>query len=126
MKKYFRIVLLLLLIISGCKTNDIKVNKISMLEAIELMEKQDDYVIVDVRTKEEYESGHIEGAINLDNEDIQKGIFDLLDDKDKTYYLYCRSGNRSNKAANKLIESGYTNIYDMGGISDWPLELVKE
>ena len=109
-------------ILSGCN-KDNKHKTISSLEAIELMNNEKDYVIIDVRTPEEYSDGHNEGAINIPLDDIND-ITNLYA-KDKLIMIYCRSGNRSNKAANILDDLGYRNVYDFGGINTWPNDLVK-
>ncbi len=82
--------------------------------------------VVDVRTPEEYEEGHIPGAVNIPNEEIGDTEPDLLKDKDAVLLIHCRSGVRSKAASDKLVELGYTQIYDFGGIIDWPYETVKE
>jgi rhodanese-related sulfurtransferase len=82
--------------------------------------------VVDVRTQAEYEQGHIPDAILVPNETIsttQKP--DALPDLDATILVYCRSGNRSAQAARKLVALGYVNVYDFGGIIDWPYDVVK-
>ncbi len=88
---------------------------------------QDEYdTILDVRTLEEYNEGHIEGAILLPDYEIKEKAEELLPDKTKTILIYCRSGRRSKAAAKELIDMGYTSIYDFGGIIDWPYEVVKD
>lgn len=82
--------------------------------------------IVDVRTPEEYASGHIPGAINIPNEDIGSQQPAELSDLEETLIVYCRTGVRSKQASDKLIAIGYKNVYDMGGIVDWPYDTVKE
>ena len=94
-------------------------------EAYQRMESGDPIVIVDVRTEEEYNTGHIEGAILIPNETILDTKPELLPDEDAEILIYCRSGNRSAKAAKKLAALGYTNIYDFGGIIDWPYEISE-
>ena len=124
-----RIIILLMIfgfVISGC-TKDTSENKhktISSLEAIEMMESEKDYIIVDVRTPEEFADGHIDGAINIPLDTISTSIPELPN-KNQLIMIYCRSGNRSNQAANKLDDLGYTNVIDFGGINTWPNELVK-
>ena len=98
---------------------------ITMEEAAEIFETSGDYIILDVRREDEFAEGHIPGAINIPNETIaDKEIF-LLSDKNKTIYVYCRSGNRSKQAAAKLVQLGYTNIIEFGGILDWDGEIEK-
>ena len=82
--------------------------------------------VVDVRTAEEYAGGHVPAAVNVANEDIGTEPPAALTDKDAALLVYCRSGRRSRDAVKKLAEMGYTNLYDMGGIIDWPYETVTE
>ena len=84
-----------------------------------------DVIILDVRTEEEYNSGHIENSILITVDDIESKAEELLVNKDEKILVYCRSGNRSKKAADLLVKMGYTNVYDFGGIKDWPYEVVK-
>ncbi len=100
--------------------------KITAKEAMEIMKQQDkdDYVLLDVRTAEEYELGHIAGALLIPHNDLVDRAEIELADKSKTILLYCRSGNRSATAAKLLKDLGYTAIYDFGGIIDWPYDTV--
>ena len=100
-------------------------HKLSAEEAYEMMASQE-VVVVDVRTREEYDGGHIENAVLVPNESIGSEMPEALPDKEATLLVYCRSGRRSKDAAQKLLELGYQNVYDFGGIIDWPYELVKE
>ena len=100
-------------------------HKISAEEAYEMMASQE-VVVVDVRTREEYDSGHIENAVLVPNESIGSEMPEALPDKEATLLIYCRSGRRSKDAAEKLLSLGYQNVYDFGGVIDWPYELVKE
>ena len=97
--------------------------RISMEEAKKMMELDDGHVIVDVRTEEEYFSGHIPGAICIPNETIYKDRPSALPDLDQVILVYCRSGNRSKRSARMLYEMGYTNVYEFGGIIDWDGEI---
>ena len=90
-----------------------------------MMEEESDYIILDVRTEEEYCEKHIPDAINIPNETIGFGEIEELPDKDQLILVYCRSGNRSKQAAEKLAELGYTNIVEFGGINDWTGETVS-
>lgn len=119
-----KIILLMIgvLFMSAC-TTQASYHKISAEEAKEMMDTQD-VIIVDVRTLEEYNAGHIENAILIPNESIS-GEPTELPDKDAIILIYCRSGSRSKQASDKLVALGYTNIYDFGGIIDWPYEIVK-
>ena len=91
-------------------------------EAKARMDSGDPVTVVDVRTAAEYADGHIEGALLLPNEEIGTTPPYLLPDKDAEILLYCRSGNRTQQAAKKLTAMGYTNVYDFGGILDWPYD----
>lgn len=97
-------------------------HKITAEEAKNRMDSEDTIIILDVRTQEEYEESHIPGAILIPNESIGTQKQELLPDMDQEILVYCRSGNRSAQAAKKLVEAGYTQIYDFGGIMDWPYE----
>ena len=100
-------------------------HKLSAEEAYEMMASQE-VVVVDVRTREEYDGGHIENAVLVPNESIGSEMPEALPDKEATLLVYCRSGRRSKDAAQKLLELGYQSVYDFGGVIDWPYELVKE
>ncbi len=89
------------------------------------METKTDAVILDVRTQEEYDTGHISGAVCLPVESIQ-GEPEILRDKEQTILVYCRSGNRSKQAAQKLADMGYTEILEFGGILNWPYPELTE
>ena len=101
-------------------------HKISAEEAYEMMVSQEVVVVVDVRTREEYNGGHIENAVLVPNESIGSEMPEALPDKEATLLIYCRSGRRSKDAAEKLLSLGYQSVYDFGGVIDWPYELVKE
>ena len=125
--KYIFSILLTLLILSGCGSsapeNDYQ--QISMQEAVSIMETEDNYILLDVRTKEEYQEKHIPGAVNLPNETIGTEDIPELPVKEQLILVYCRSGNRSKQAAKKLAALGYTNIIEIGGINDWTGETVS-
>ena len=97
--------------------------QISQEEAKSMMEKEDGHVIVDVRRQDEYDEGHIPGAICIPNESIEDEMPKELPDLDQTILIYCRSGRRSKDAAAKLSAIGYTDIYEFGGIIDWTGEI---
>ena len=99
--------------------------RISMDEATTLMEKEAGYILLDVRTKGEYESGYIPGAINIPLSDIDDKIISFLPDKSQMILVYCRSGNRSREASDKLSKLGYSNVLEIGGINAWKGEIVK-
>lgn len=98
---------------------------ITMEEAKMIFEVPGDYVIVDVRTADEFSQGHIPGAINIANETITDEEPKELPDKNQTIYVYCRSGNRSKQASAKLAAMGYADVIECGGILDWTGELEK-
>ena len=98
---------------------------IDMETAKGIFETEGDYMILDVRRADEFADGHIPGAINVANEDIQDVEPAELPDKNQTIYVYCRSGNRSKQAASKLAAMGYTNIIEFGGIMDWTGEIER-
>ena len=92
-------------------------------EAKEIIDSEEGYIILDVRTQEEYDQGHIPGAIVISHEEITEKAEDVLTDKEQLILVYCRSGRRSKIAANDLVKLGYTNIREFGGIIDWPYEV---
>ena len=98
--------------------------KITSDEAKKMIETQK-VIVVDVRTLEEYTEGHIPNAISVPLETIENKAEAKLKNKDDLILVYCRSGRRSREAALKLIEKGYTNVIDFGGIKDWNGEVVK-
>ena len=119
-------ILMTLLLLSGCATQSAEKNyrQITMEEAITMMEEETGYIILDVRTAQEYREKHIPGAINIANESIGTEDISELPDKDQLILVYCRSGNRSKQASEKLVKLGYTNIIEIGGINSWPGETV--
>lgn len=135
-KKYLLLILsAVLLLLAGCSAGgqimdgDGMVNsyrQISQEEAMKMMEQDDGHVIVDVRRQDEYDSGHIPGAILIPNESIGTTPPEQLPDRNQIILIYCRSGRRSKEAAQKLFDMGYTNIYEFGGINTWPGEIVTE
>ena len=125
MKKILPIFLAALLLV-GCAApaEEITYRQVNMDEAITMMEEGSGYIILDVRTPEEFAEKHIPGAINVANETIGTDEIPELPDKDQLILVYCRSGNRSKQASEKLVALGYTNIVEFGGINDWPGETV--
>jgi len=131
---------LLLILITACSTTDqadqitaeenaivaVEEEEIEQAEYIKLTPEEakemidnEDVIILDVRTEEEFRQGHIEGAILIPDYDLDKLAGEKLPDKDATILIYCRSGNRSKLASHFLIGMGYQNVYDFGGILDW-------
>lgn len=103
-----------------------RVSTISPDEAMAMIEEDSSLVIVDVRRPEEFAQGHIPGAVNIPNEDIGDEMPEALPDLEQRILIYCRSGNRSAAAAKKLVDIGYEDIYDFGGIIDWTGDVVTE
>ena len=99
--------------------------RISADEAIAMMEEEQDYIILDVRTPAEFKERHIPDAINVPNENIGSAEIPQLPDKDQLIMVYCRSGNRSKQASEKLVKLGYSNVVEFGGINGWPGETVS-
>ena len=127
MKKLIPI-LLSALMLTGCagagnQTDSYR--QIGMDEAVAMMEQESGYIILDVRTPEEFAEKHIPNAINIPNENIGTDEISALPDKDQLIMVYCRSGRRSKEASAKLAKLGYTNIVEFGGIIDWKGETVR-
>ena len=128
MKRTVAVLLLFLCLLSGCGTAWESTNayrQVNTQEAVDLMDGETDYIILDVRTREEYESAHIPGAICVPNETIGDEDIPELPRKDQLILVYCRSGNRSKQAAGKLAKLGYTNVLEFGGINSWPGQTVS-
>lgn len=99
--------------------------QITAEEAKAIMDSESDYVILDVRTDDEFAEGHIPGAVLIPDYEIAEKAEQVLADKEQTILVYCRSGNRSKGASATLAEMGYTNVKEFGGIIDWPYEIRK-
>lgn len=95
---------------------------INAQEAKKIMDTQENYIILDVRTQEEFDEKHIPGAVLIPNYEISQKAEEILTDKNRLILVYCRSGRRSKLAAEELVKLGYTNIREFGGIIDWPYE----
>ena len=108
---------------TAAKTNEIR--HVSMDDIVKIMNENKDYVIVDVRTPDEYKEGHIPNAINIPNETINEAVYNKLKDKNQLILIYCRSGSRSRQAAYKMQKLGYTNLVDFGGIINWKGKIEK-
>ena len=138
MRKYIFVILAVIAIVglSGCdkkeateqiqNVNEASYTQISMDEAVTMMDEETDYIILDVRRPDEFADKHIPNAINVPNETIGEEEIPELPDKDQMILVYCRSGNRSKQASKKLAALGYTNVYEFGGIIDWPGDVVVE
>ena len=99
---------------------------ISSDEAKKMMDEDSAVIILDVRTKDEFDTGHIEGAILIPDDKIEEKAEEILTDKSAVILVYCRSGRRSALASASLAQLGYTNVYDFGGIIDWNYDVVTE
>lgn len=99
--------------------------QISQDEAKRIMDTESDYIIIDARTQEEFDEGHIENAILIPEYEIQEKAPELIPDKNALILVYCRSGRRSKIASEALVQLGYTNVKEFGGIIDWEYEIVK-
>ena len=130
MKRIITIVSVALMLITlfvACNGNNKRTyEQITPAEAKEIMESEEGYVILDVRTPKEFAEGHIEGAILIPDYEIVEKAEKVLTNKDQLILVYCRSGRRSKKAANELAALGYTNIKEFGGINDWKYGTVTE
>lgn len=119
---------LILIFLTACGQNEKNDQEAAYLnitaeEAKTIMDSQEGYVILDVRTQAEYDQGHIPGAIVIPDTEVKDKAEEMLPDKDQLILVYCRSGRRSKNAAQILAELGYTNIREFGGIIDWPYEV---
>ena len=137
MKRFTTIILIFFFCLTGCAghagTDSSAIStgqssgykQISQDEAREMMAKDDGHIIVDVRRQDEYDAGHIPGAILIPNESIDTTRPKELPDLNQIILVYCRSGRRSKEASEKLSKMGYTNIYEFGGIITWSGETTK-
>ena len=127
MKKVLLLILFLFLL-TACgqyteHQQEVAYMNITAQEAKSIMDSQEGYVILDVREQHEYDESHIPGAVLLPLGDVEEKAHEILLDKDQQILVYCRSGRRSKEAAQALVELGYTNIKEFGGIIDWPYEV---
>lgn len=131
MKKIFVVILCLtLLFLASCGGGDADVERRSYMsitakEAKEIMENETDYIILDVRTQEEFDEGHIPGALLIPDYEVSQRAESELPDKAALILVYCRSGRRSKNSAQTLAELGYTNVKEFGGIIDWEYEIER-
>ena len=127
--KRFLIALLTFILPFGCvgcsDGGSATYEQISGAEAKALMDSESGYIIIDARTQEEYDEGHIPGAILIPEYKIADRAEKELTDKNRLILVYCRSGRRSKIAAEELVKLGYTNVKEFGGIIDWKYEIVK-
>lgn len=125
MKKIL-IIITIILFVTGCSNNSLNNTYITISgdDAYRMMNTKE-VIIIDVRSKEEYVSGHLENSINIPHVVIQDEIQNSVNDLNKTIILYCRSGARATTAANILVDLGYKNVYTFGGLDNWNYELIK-
>lgn len=127
MRKLILILLAVVLLTACGNTNENNQEaaymNITAEEAKQIMDTETGYIILDVRTQEEYDESHIPGAIVIPNTEIETRAEQELTDKGQMILVYCRSGRRSKQAAEILVTLGYTNIKEFGGIIDWPYEV---
>lgn len=124
--KKIRKLLLWLFVVSifsfiGC-AKTISYTNISPEDALDLLKGDSKPILIDVRTPEEFQILHIPGSVLIPDYEIKDKIADVVPDKETTVIIYCRSGNRSRKAAKELIGMGYTKVFDLGGIINWPYD----
>ena len=133
MRKLRGLIIMLLISLSlfGMTACDGENNKTSTYEQItaeqakKIMDNEQDYIIIDARTEEEFAEGHIENAILIPEYEIPNRAEEELPDKEQLILVYCRSGRRSKIASEELVKLGYTNVKEFGGIIDWPYDVVK-
>ena len=118
--------LLAVLLLGVCAAKAEGYTRIDQETARQMMAIPDGHVVVDVRRQDEYDAGHIPGAILIPNEDIGGEAPEALPDRDQVILIYCRSGNRSKQASQKLADMGYRNVYEFGGINTWQGEITTE
>ena len=128
MKRILPAILIILLLFTGCGGNNMNENsyqQITQEEAKDMMDTQE-VIVLDVREQDEFDSGHIPGAVLLPVGTIAEDTAAaVIDDPDTVVLVYCRSGNRSKTASQALADLGYTNVYEFGGINDWPYEIEE-
>lgn len=120
MKKIALFFVFIVLFLCGCSNNSgaSEITLVDYKEAKELV--SEGAILIDVRTLEEYDTYHIEGAVLMSLDTIDEDVVeDVIDSFDKKVIVYCRSGKRSNDAAKKLVSLGYKNVYDLGSIDKW-------
>ena len=122
------VVLMLVPLLAGCKSDksNSPYEQITPAEAKAIMDSEEGFIILDVRTPEEFAAGHIAGAILIPDYEIGEKAERVLTDKDQLILVYCRSGRRSKNAASELAALGYTNIKEFGGINDWKYGTVTD
>ena len=123
-RRSFALLLALVLLLTAC-AQAVSYEQITQEEAKQIMDTTNGYILLDTRTREEYDQSHIPGALLIPHTEIAQRAEEELPDKDQVILVYCRSGNRSKQASEVLVELGYTNIKEFGGIIDWPYEVTE-
>ena len=130
--KIYSLIMLITIFLTGCATTKSKIEnssnsvmKISGEEAKSIIDSREQVIIIDVREESEYREGHIKDSVLVPLGTIEDKIEKVVEDKNQPILVYCRSGRRSAEAANLLNKLGYTNVYDFGGIIDWPYDIEK-
>lgn len=131
MKKRLIAAVLTSLLLSGCASvqnggESASYSQITQEQASRMLAEEKDYILLDVRTQEEFDEGHIPGAICIPHDSITTADIPQLPDKKQLILVYCRSGRRSKLAAGQLSKNGYTNVVEFGGVNTWTGELTKE
>ncbi len=127
MKRIFPLILAVLLVLTGCRETVVEnaYQQITQEEAKNMMDAQA-VIVLDVREQDEFDAGHIPGAVLLPVATITKdSAAVVIPETDSVVLVYCRSGNRSKTASKSLAELGYTNVYEFGGISTWPYDIEQ-
>lgn len=127
MKRIFPLMLAMLLVLTGCGGTPVEntYQQITQEEAKNMMDTQE-AIVLDVREQDEFDAGHIPGAVLLPVGTITKDTAAaVIPELDSVVLVYCRSGNRSKKASQALVDLGYTGIYEFGGINTWPYEVEQ-
>ena len=129
MKRLATVFFVIIVLLSGCAqpsgSTTASYKQITQEEAKEMMTKDDGHIIVDVRRQDEYDEGHIPGALLIPNESTTDKKPEELPNLNQIVLVYCRSGRRSKEASQKLADIGYTDVYEFGGINTWTGEIVK-
>ena len=121
-RRSFALLLALVLLLTAC-AQAVSYEQITQEEAKQIMDTTNGYILLDTRTREEYDQSHIPGALLIPHTEIAERAEEELPDKDQLILVYCRSGNRSKQASEILAELGYTNVKEFGGIHTWPYEV---
>ena len=121
-RRSFALLLALVLLLTAC-AQAVSYEQITQEEAKQIMDTTNGYILLDTRTREEYDQSHIPGALLIPHTEIAQRAEEELPDKDQVILVYCRSGNRSKQASEVLAELGYTHVKEFGGIHTWPYEV---